>query len=693
MAQHTEKTQVSSFEDAYDLPNPSFTLQPGPTFNDRRRGSNKGEEPAAFEDQLGFVLVDANGDFEYVDGKLDGSARAFIEGIEVKSVDRYDATGEPWDVAQTPGNGFYGANRDGVYHYDGEPAGFGDFGTIASGVRDLAWSAPGADPMAGAPSNITVAIPVDGTARFSMPSLAAAEEAFLSSGQRWVLSGDFDLQLEWSGFALAGGSAAGAGLRVAIDPQTYAWIYRDGPSGQIHADVVIAGGAPTSLTFTTSATAGFFKITRTGSSVSLLYDIGGGFVNLLTSDFFADPLQVTPGVFGTTGSSGTADLLGITANSGVVDNTAGWAREAAGPHRNTAAAFPQKAAIIATVDSLNIIDETTNSLWMRFVFSVNNALGAFVGDVLEAARMRNGVLLVCAKAADNQGFVAYIDFNLDCIRLHRIDAEVDTGANYKTAQDYAGKSRDSSVGHIALRNGGFGYGGDFTQWRIPGNQGNDAIAVYEAVGGNEYRAAATGLGMSIHRWRRWYLEGVGGENTDSPDDAHSANLDAAYWCDFINSTLELIYVTDTHVRGVDKATYDVRLNGGFGGAWLDAVTTEKAIPGTRIYPPQKSAAIVGSDVFVPANEGIYSAAWPVGSFGLQYGKPGSGAAFEILESWHTIVTRLGVTIDGVTPLLLAAVEDIQSRMTQVVAIKLSDNTIYAKTPVKLGRGGTVRTVA
>jgi hypothetical protein len=87
--------------------------------------------------------------------------------------------------------------------------------------------------------------------------------------------------------------------------------------------------------------------------------------------------------------------------------------------RGARASFPEKGFIVGTNSGLDIIDSTTNTLWMRFSSAANKAIDANFGTINSLAAI-NGKILVGMQLNSTTGTVIILDFENDTIK--RIDA-------------------------------------------------------------------------------------------------------------------------------------------------------------------------------------------------------------------------------------------------------------------------------
>ncbi len=127
------------------------------------------------------------------------------------------------------------------------------------------------------------------------------DHAWFSAAQDF--RGDIEVILDWQGFQIAGGINADAQVEVSNYPDDDALYYMmryDGPSGSGIGFFGQVQGVQTGAFWVSSAaTAGRFRIVRTGDQIDGYYDTGGGWVLLgsLTGIFTGDA-QASIGVSG-----------------------------------------------------------------------------------------------------------------------------------------------------------------------------------------------------------------------------------------------------------------------------------------------------------------------------------------------------------------------------------------------------------
>jgi hypothetical protein len=154
----------------------------------------------------------------------------------------------------------------------------------------------------------------------------------------------------------------------------------------------------------------------------------------------ATAVTITPGTAQTLGSTGvSATFTATNYNVGDVFKIASWYIEAEGTNRGAKQQFPERANIVATASSVDIIDADTQKLWMGFD---QNASGYMIGvdtnNDPSATQGLNGHIYVSENGASATG-------------LYTLDFVSDTSFR-QNATDYR-----KSDGAISLRNGAVTY--------------------------------------------------------------------------------------------------------------------------------------------------------------------------------------------------------------------------------------------
>lgn len=647
----------------------------------RDEKSEPQQDESTFHDGMFYFVGDAH---DYIQEKLDGDGNPFLIDADIRSILFFDTTGDAW---HTPTGGFYGADRTGSFRYDGTLCGPAEFGTLAAGVYRWAWDDGYTQPYALTNCPRAPSMVADGKARFT--GVLTAEQGFLASDGRWHFIDDFDVEFKFENLSFVGGSDGFVDLEVGHDSSNYGYIRRE-MSGVYGADVMNNGSWHGYVSAATGDTAGRFRATKVGSTLTLYYWGGASWVSLKS-------VSMTHGdkrfwfrvkVRSESGTDVTVDVFDFVINSGNATNKTGWAYESSGAYRGTRPDFPERGLIVVTEGAVTIIDTDNDKMWMRFINGSNNIVHLF-GTYRRPmdVRFKNGILLIAhgyPSTTGDEGGLIRVDFRLDEARIHRQSGSTITGGFYDCITN-AGNSRGRHCGQgsIEARNSDFGYFGDFDDWQIPAYSVN-GCALWSS-GGYEYRAAATEAGLAIFRWRENYLNhgGGAGEDDDDPDRATWIETDFCYWCTIRESDGELFWVandgTGAKLHSLSKTGYETPMDGG-----LFPAASSKTLPGTRNTGatngwPQYKPAFLSSTVYVPSNEGVWSVNWPGGSWVRLFGPPGSGATYESLPSTTTRVTSVMVVKDGTIDLICIGVE--LGERSQVQIFRLDTGALYAKTKV------------
>jgi len=689
----------------YNTVKPAGTFIPGQVTTYNPDITNN-RECGAWEDRAFFEISD----IDYVQGKDDIHGNEFLSGRNILHLFYYDASNDIWNSGLT-GTGYYGAKRDGTFVYDGYDCSPGGFGTLASGLNNTAWAFDGIEPLSsGNNPDINLSLIADDKIRISLSSpFAGWKSKQIVSYGRWCLSDDFDVEFSWENFS-ASVSDGGISFRVIIDSNNYFYIRRTpGGGGRIDSNVRINNSWVSYVQHGSSATSGKFRITRSGNTLSAYYDTGGGWVflrsysnDVLANEVFA---WINAGLKDPT--SYTVDVFGFTINSGIYTNKAGWWREGFNTNRGLNAEFPLHSLVVCTESTVEIIDVDNDLLWMRFVrggtsTSDANALHNFSGYLPKPRRafIKNGMLLISYAVDDSastEGGLIVVDFSIDDIRICRDTASAITGGSLRGWSDVYWAATGAlgttvSNGLIAARNEGGGYYSDRNNWQIKGYRGRDAV-FYESSG-YIYKAIATKDGLTVQKWKRWYLFGdsVNAENITSIHYGHWNMSHDVTWCWFDDLSGDLFFIatnagTDTFYY-VSKTTWEGAISDSGGTFPYDESYT---ILGTRNYKQQKHAVYYSEAFYVPSNDGVYKISWPSGGphggMVLFYGQPGSVATHDILNSEYAKVLIVNKLMDGVTPYLAVGVEHGDRKQTSgvLMAVNLITNELFAKSPIEYGR--------
>jgi hypothetical protein len=629
-----------------------------------------GQQPAeqgGFEDRLIYEL-DADADIDYVASKQDTDGNDFLGGYTMNQVVLVDTT--LGGFASPLGSGHHGGAKDGKYYYDGVECGpSSSFGTVAGGPNRTAWPMwSGIEPFGNnAPASTSVTIPSDGVVRFTGTALNGGESTAIRSLHGWVLQGDIDIQVDYTNWSYGGGGDGGCQMYARINAKNSWFVRRKGATDVYDRDV-FRNGAWVGYASAPGLghTSGKMRLTRVGTIVRSFYWTGSAWAQIGpdVDIYLTDPVCVQLGVWGTGALTCSIDFSNFTINSGTPSNRTGWYQEASGTHRGTQADMPNTLAVVCSVQSIDLIDVSNNKLWMRFLQGANNVFDNWDSRI-EAidATFQDGVLLIALSASRygvDEGMLLVIDFTEDNVRVHRHAASTILGTYYA---DWI-----SSVGGIALRNAARDwYATTYAEWALQDRKVQSCSVVADS--GSMYRAAAVGSGVAAFKTQRWY-------RITALQHAFSTETTVMRFCRYNPANGNLFYVDATTLYEATKADVDAGLAGGFGNTF--GATTTKTLPGTAAAPAHYRFHRYGSSMlYMPRVEGIYKVDWPSGSFIHEYGTAASSAVHGILPA-HDALNDVTFAQDGATDLLLVdLLIDGATGLTQVVAIKLSDHSIYA----------------
>jgi hypothetical protein len=492
---------------------------------------------------------------------------------------------------------------------------------------------------------------------------------FFDSARRFFLVGDFDISLDVANFTKSTGSPTQLEFRfsarayngtnadmvrcitVIRETGSRNWRRDSTRNGSCCSNVwESAGGVPTG---------GYkLRIVRTGTIMECFYDAGGGWVSMNGTFDEATGLGDQPAYIEIelagyqTGCVGSIDISNFTILSGTWDNHSSWYREASGDHRGLLTTAPPQELSIATDSGLELMDRANNKMWLRFLQGTNFLFGA--APLRRVKWMRAGFFLTA------QGTVGGSSGSLKVVSLAR-DGRTTFGST-----GYSGFK-----GFIEARNEARGDWGEDTGVLLPSSSvlWCDGFAPDVLTPGAEaFYAAATSAGMAMIKATS--LEPL----THPAEYSISSETDEMFWCALDPADGELFYMSKTTMYSRNKSGLGVGYEDWMtGGIWTAEYS--KALPGFRQFDFQRHAVRVGTFLYLPSSDGVWAVDWPSGSWSLLYGKALSGATHEILPE-HKTITSLSAANDGAEDILVVAME--QDQRGQVVAIKLSDNSIYGK---------------
>lgn len=624
------------------------------------------EELVQVEEKLIGQVVDA----DYLQEKDDSDGKELLSAGDVRTiaVAKMDEGGFGNPVT----NLIYGYGQDGLFYNNGVVVSSGPF-SDASSILARHWQDRSVEPgkYAGIVGNITV-FGADNI-RFSGTNTGGAvwdRFAFLNS-HRWFLTGDFEVTIDCTNFIKSTGSptqleflfSARAWHGTDSDMVRCITVIRDTGSRNWRRDTIINGGSPSNVWESSGGVptgAYSLKIKRTGTTVECLYNDGGGWTSMGGSFSGSTSIGTDPVFFELdlagyrTGSNGQIDLSNFTIVSGSESARASWYREASGADRGTQATAPDDALIASPNGSLEILDTAQTKMWLRFLQATNYMFGT---TRIRRVRWKKAGWIITA-----QGSVGGSGGSLKIVPLTS-DGRTSIGTSGRRVFKGFFESRNIARGDWSAN----------ADVALPSNSVLDCDAFMPdalQVGDEVFLAAATSAGMAMlkleysHSQTAWEYS-LSSETTEM------------HWCALDPVSGELFYMDDTNMYSRDKT--------GGGQGWEDWMTGgswtreyEKALPGTRFAETQLRAERYSTFLFIPANEGIYRVNWPSGSWTLFYGKVGSGATHEILPNYKSI-TSITFGNDGTNNILIAALE--QEQRGQIVAIKLADDSIYAKSEI------------
>jgi hypothetical protein len=628
---------------------------------------------------------------DYSPLKTDGDGRQYLTDHAILDLLYYDATQDPW---HTPGAGFYGAGRDGIWYYDGQACQFGNFGTLAGGFNNRSWS------RCGGPTTNTekmglwwysgrssVTMVADDTVRIANLNGTNWETIGIRNAFRWTIAGDFDIQINFANFTpLTGPSDGNLGFEFYVDGENYFYVRRhtNYNTQQYDKDVRIDGSWRQYQTAGTAGASGKLRLVRSGSNVSSYYWNGSSW-SQIGSTYSGFPTRngyINIFVGGTGTYNYQADISAFTINAGTVVNTAGWAREVAGAYRGSRADFPTHALIAVTSNGLDIIDADNNKMWMRFEKGSNRMLfnwGVNTQRPRQVA-MRDGQLLLAYGAHPDdgeEGAGILVDFNVDGIFMSRDTGSSNTGTPLRYAEWISNEWWMNGLpqGVVQGRNSGKGWlNWDWGQYRI---QGYRVLGVDIAnSGGYNYTLFATSNGMTVRRWHRWYLEGSTPDALGGPDSTYASTAGPFYGCYFDQASLRLFYHSVTTLYYADQATWTATLTAAGNTTFTPGGSV--VLPGTSPegFAIRRKPRLIGATLFVCAGDGVYTTAWPTtpgDTWHKTYGAVGSDATYPLLPT-GMIVSYNFRTDSGTVYLIVTTKNPRYGRVLTV--INTTTNTVY-----------------
>lgn len=638
-----------------------------PSLVDPSRGVFLPSDPSSDAHVEVGVLADVI-DADYLVEKPDADAKDLLYGGDVRAIDvaRMDDGGFGLPV----GNNHHGYAIDGKSYFGGVETSPGPF-SDASTVLDYHWRNRITEPEK-IDNQGTVTVLSADNVRFSGTNVGGAtwdRFGFFDSVRRFFLVGDFDISLDVANFTKTTGSPTQLEFRFSAralngtdaDMVRCITVIRDTGSRNWRRDAIRNGGGVVNVWESAGGvpTGGYkLRIVRTGTIVECFYDDGGGWVSMNGSFDEATGLGDQPAYIEIelagyqTGSNGSIDISNFTILSGTWDNHASWYREASGDHRGLLATAPAEELSIATESGLELMDRANTKMWLRFLQGSNYMFGT--APLRRVKWLKRGCLITAqGSVGGTSGSFKIVDFMTD----GRTTFNVSGSSGFK--------------GFIEARNEARGDWSGGTDVLLPSSSvlWCDGYGPDVYLPGNEFFfAVATSAGMAMVKAIGWqYL-------TNPSEYSLSSETDEMHWCALDPSDGELFYMSKTTMYSRNKSGLGVGYEDWMtGGIWTAEYS--KALPGFRQFDFQRHAVRLGTFLYLPSDDGVWAVDWPSGSWTLLYGKALSGATHEILPEYK-MITSLAAANDGAEDILVVAME--QDQRGQVVAIKLSDNSIYGK---------------
>jgi hypothetical protein len=647
------------------------------------------ESQSGLGDQCG-VKCDTGPTWPY--GGVDSDGRVLSYG-GLTDLFYYDATADPW--ASPTLDNFCGIGKDGLYYMNGQATLLGSFGTVAGGFNHRSWARCGGpsanDEKMGlwwysGRSNVT--IPSDGVVRCALTNGGGWESVPVRSYSRWVIAGDFDIQVDFSNYSPSSGpSDGGCWMEVYVDGENYTYCRRH-VGGNFDKDVRIGGSwSSYSSAGPTGQSSGKFRITRVGGTISSYYWTGSAWAIIGSgkTGFPTGPIMVALSTGGTGGTyTYTVDYSNFIVNVGTVQYTSGWAREAAGTYRGSRVDFPDHALVACSRSYVDIIDADTNKLWMKFEKGGSahpaSSRALWPGEAFpRAAVMKDGLLMITygnEVGGSDVGGCILVDFNLDIIAAVQdpaATAQVKAYVNYVSNQWWMNGLPN---GLITARNTANGW---YWDWGAIQSRG---YRIYGADVANidiyQYRAIAAIGGLTVHRWRRWFMDGGSSDDKAyyNPWSTYAVTSGPIWWCIFNRVTGELFYMDSTNLYSVALATYNATMTNAGTSTFVPDVT--KALPEKpfgRLYP--RFVRVVSS-IYWPGPSGIWKISWPSGSWTLLYGSAESSALVKILKPG--LIESITYKNIGASNYLVVAIADHNSKRW-ICVVDIDSQTLYDQWPV------------
>ena len=583
-------------------------------------------------------------DVDYRKDKDDSDGNEFINSFDIKYGIFVDTTegsfGNPENLDH------YGAARDGYYYYDGYktdiPSNLTGFGALSDGLNKRSWSFADQEPLAPSKDDPSVtgtfSLIADDTIHLSGSGYNNwnYNSLVISSVLKWyILENDFEISLDFSNFTTSGDY----GLYFEVTRENHNEIQSTSSalivyyysvywsSHRVIGRIYNESGTQTSTTVNVALSPGTIKIKREGSNVKFYYNLGAGdvLVNTLSTsnNISSDPVFVRIYTSGASSASGSVDISNFQIITGNTSTRPGWVRESFGTDRGNRKDMPTNMYIVATEDSVELIDVDNNLLWMRFLLGVSNLINLYsysgIYSKPEHISWKNGMLGV-NQTSDSiyNGSTSIVDFSTSVSREIREAGSSITGGFYS--------SKKTAVGQIAQRNDGKNFITDDNDWAVV-NYNCFWIDFFEDS--YMYWVVSNRGGLSIFRQRRWYI-------MDSPSvESTRSVLTSSMRFSIFGQDGYLFYNLDDSetLYIAEKSTWEAAI--GVGTFSHDISVT---MLGTRNHKYQYNIIQDESkNIYIASEEGVYRLAWPfTGTFELFFSSSNSSATHKILLNYMYI---------------------------------------------------------
>jgi hypothetical protein len=439
--------------------------------------------------------------------------------------------------------------------------------------------------------------------------------------------------------------------------------------------------------------------------------------------------------------------------SGTTSNKTGLYRESASLDRGSGADVPNTLAVVGTDKSMDLIDVTNNKLFKRFLIGYDNALSKY-GDEKQqisninyredgqidlttgAADSIGGNVLRCylqtcgLSIFDSAGYRTYDHTeNLGDLQLPVVNSARGWMPNDNTSQLPASAVLDvcsyipsyilGDPYHVAVatKNGLLAYTGLYNQYWPAGSNpsrvctSTESGIIYKCFmdqsDGTLYGMSATNLfSASLATYMAAMPYGVGDSIGKVGSTCTITDAATTFDASMIGKDIYINWNTNAGNSGVFPITaaagHTISYTNANGAVEASSFTwsvrntfasdTTKALPGTRTIRTQYSFIVLSGTVYVCANEGIYSCAWPAGTFSLTYGEAGSGAPYRLPV--NTRLSAIKLVYEGVNPFIMVTAWDSTLGQSKVFLINPTTHLLdrYLESDVANGEVITVDAV-